>query len=237
MLGLAAESFHGSVESLLTDLRGLKGTERSVANFYDQVAGEYSDGDLHPTTHAFKRAEEIVTAGYLGRRRFRTALDVGCGDGNFLYSIEADEKTGVDGSVEMIRRHQRGLPEASFLLADCQRPLPLAPAAFEIVHCSFVLDHLTDPGACLREMGRLTSADGVVLLSLYSPGPFLERDDGDVLRYRTASGRVLPVRRSFRGLADLGARLTEIFRIEEERTVPIGLGDLSFDFYVLRKKP
>jgi nucleoside 2-deoxyribosyltransferase/ubiquinone/menaquinone biosynthesis C-methylase UbiE len=239
MLGLAAESFHGSVESLLADLRGLKGTERSVASFYDQVAGEYSDGDLHPTTHAYKRAEEAVTAGYLGGRRFRAALDIGCGDGNFLYGVTADEKTGVDGSVEMIRRHRRGLPEASFLLADCQRPLPLAPAAFDIVHCSFVLDHLTDPVACLREMGRLVSADGVVLLALYSPGPFLQRDDqddGDVLRYRMASGRVLPVRRSFRGLADLGARLAEIFRIEEERTVPIGLGDLSFDSYVLRAR-
>jgi len=234
MLGLAAEAFHTSVESLLADLKGAAG---SVANFYDQVAGEYGDGELHPTTHAYKRAEEAVTAAHLGERRFRAALDIGCGDGNFLYGVAADEKTGVDGSVEMIRRHRRGLPEASFLLADCQRPLPLAPAGFDVVHCSFVLDHLTDPVACLREMESLMSPDGVALLALYSPGPFLEQDDGDVLRYRTASGRVLPVRRSFRGLADLGARLAEIFRIEEERTVPIGLGDLSFDFYVLRKKP
>jgi len=232
MLGLAAEAFHTSVESLLADLR-----LGSVANFYDQVAGEYSDGELHPTTHAYKRAEEAVMAAHLGGRRFRAALDVGCGDGNFLYGVAAAEKTGVDGSVEMIRRHRRGLPEASFLLADCQRPLPLAPAAFDVVHCSFVLDHLTDPVACLREMERLMSPDGIALLALYSPGPFLEQDDGDVLRYRTASGRVLPVRRSFRGLADLGARLAEIFRIAEARTVPVGLGGLSFDSYVLRKQP
>jgi ubiquinone/menaquinone biosynthesis C-methylase UbiE len=224
MLGMTAEAFYTSVEALLADLRSLP-----VAHFYDLVAEEYSDGERHPTTHAFKQAEEAITAEYMAGRRFRAALDLGCGDGNFLYNVTADQKTGVDGSVEMIRRHHQRLPEASFLLADCQRPLPLAPP-FDIIHCSFVLDHLQDVDACLQEMRRLVADDGIVLLALYSPESF--QDDGDVLRYRTASGGVLPVYRSFRDLADLKDRLIRFFRIEEERTVPAG--DLSFDYYVLR---
>jgi nucleoside 2-deoxyribosyltransferase/SAM-dependent methyltransferase len=239
MLGMAAAAFHTSVQSLLADLRGpgemnAGGTVISVADFYDRVAAEYSDSALHPTTHNFKSAEEWVTAEELAGRRFHAALDLGCGDGNFLDYVLADEKTGVDGSVEMIRRHRQRLPEACFLLADCQRPLPLAPAAFDVVHCSFVLDHLTDVDACLREMRRLVAADGIVLLAVYSPALFLRQDEEDVLRYRTASGGVLSVWRSFRGLADLGARLAELFRIEQQRTVKIGAGDLSFDHYVLR---
>jgi nucleoside 2-deoxyribosyltransferase/ubiquinone/menaquinone biosynthesis C-methylase UbiE len=227
MLGMAAEAFHTSVESLLADLRSLP-----VAHFYDRVAEEYSDGERHPTTHAFKQAEEAITAGYLDGRRFRAALDLGCGDGNFLYNVMADQKTGVDGSVEMIRRHHQRLPEASFLLADCQSPLPLAPSSFDVIHCSFLLDHLKDIDACLREMRRLIADDGTVLLALYSPESF--QDNGDVLRYRTAAGKVLPVYRSFRDLAALKDRLSKLFRIEEQRTVPVGDGDLSLDYYVLR---
>lgn len=231
MLGMAAEACYTSVEALLADLRSLP-----VAHFYDRVAEEYSDGERHPTTHAFKQAEEAITAGYLAGylagKRFRAALDLGCGDGNFLYNVSADQKTGVDGSVEMIRRHHQRLPEASFLLADCQRPLPLAPSSFDVIHCSFVLDHLQDVDGCLREMRRLIAEDGIVLLALYSPGPFLQQDD--VLRYRTASGSVLPVYRSFRDLTDLGRRLSALFQIEDERTVPVGNGDLSLDYYVLR---
>jgi nucleoside 2-deoxyribosyltransferase/SAM-dependent methyltransferase len=234
MLGMAAAAFHTSVESLLAGLRGPGERVMSVTDFYDRVAAEYSDGALHPTTHSFKHAEEAVTTELLAGRRFRAALDLGCGDGNFLDHVLADEKTGVDGSVEMIRRHRHRLPEASFLLADCQRPLPLAPSAFDVVHCSFVLDHLTDIDACLREMRRLVAADGIVLLAVYSPALFLGPDEEDVLRYRTTSGSLLSVRRSFRGLADLGARLAELFRIEQQRTVAIGAGELSFDHYVLR---
>ena len=205
-----------------------------VDDFYDRVAAEYSDGERHPTTHAFKRAEEAVTAELLAGRRFRAALDIGCGDGNFLDGVMADEKVGVDCAVEMLRRHRRRLPTASFLLADCQRPLPLAPAAFDVVHCSFVLDHLTDVDACLREIGRLVADDGIVLLAVYSPGPFLAGEVEDVLRYRTAAGHILSVRRSFRDLADLGRRLAAVLRIEEQRTVRIGIGDLSLDSYLLK---
>jgi ubiquinone/menaquinone biosynthesis C-methylase UbiE/nucleoside 2-deoxyribosyltransferase len=233
MLGTAAEALFPSVEALLADLRGTADEMVSVDRFYNLVAEEYSDGARHPTTHRFKRAEEAITAGHLAVRRFRAALDLGCGDGNFLDNVTADAKTGVDTSVEMIRRHHRRLPEATFLLADCQRPLPLASAAFDVVHCSFLLDHLTDVDACLREMNRLVAPDGIVLLALYSPGPFLRQGDED-LRYRTASGQVLSVHRSFRDLADLGARLSRLLRIEDQRTVPIGLGDLSLDYYVLR---
>jgi nucleoside 2-deoxyribosyltransferase/ubiquinone/menaquinone biosynthesis C-methylase UbiE len=227
MLGLTAEGCYTSVESLLADLRTLP-----VSRFYDLVAEEYSNGERHPTTHAFKQAEESITAEHLAGRRFRAALDLGCGDGNFLYNVMADQKTGVDASIEMIRRHHQRLPEATFLLADCQRPLPLAPSAFDVIHCSFVLDHLQDVDACLREMRRLIADDGIVLLALYSPEPFQET--GDVLRYRTASGRVLPVHRSFRDLADLNLRLINFFRIEEQRTVPVRAVDLSLDHYVLR---
>jgi nucleoside 2-deoxyribosyltransferase/SAM-dependent methyltransferase len=240
MLGTAAERLYGSVEALLEDLRaaGAGGAALGVGAFYDLVAGEYSDAERHPTTHACKRAEEAMAAERLAGRRFRAALDLGCGDGNFLCNVAADEKVGVDCSLEMIRRHRGRLPEAAFLLADCQRPLPLAPAAFDLVHCAFVLDHLSDVDGCLREMRRLVAPDGLILLATYSPGSFERRGAGegneDVLRYRTAAGRLLSVRRSFRDLAGLGRRLAALFRIEEERTVPVGAGGPSFDYYVLR---
>jgi ubiquinone/menaquinone biosynthesis C-methylase UbiE/nucleoside 2-deoxyribosyltransferase len=235
MLGAAAEALFPSVEALLDDLRGTAAAVLPVDRFYDLVADEYSNAARHPTTHRFKQMEEEITAAHLAGRRFRAALDLGCGDGEFLLRVEAEAKTGVDVSVEMIRRHRRKLPEAAFLLADCQRPLPLAASGFDVVHCSFLLDHLTDPEACLREIHRLAAPGALILLALYTPAPFLRAEEEDVLRYRTTSGRVLAVHRSFRGLADLETRLASLLWIEERRTVPIGLGDLSLDHYVLRR--
>jgi SAM-dependent methyltransferase len=231
MLGTAAAAIYTSVEALLAGLAEIPVS--SVHDFYNLVADEYSDAARHPTTHNFKQAEEKITAEILSGRRFHAALDLGCGDGNFLYTVQAERKTGVDVSMEMIRRHHQRLPDATFLLADCQRPLPLAPAAFDVIHCSFLLDHLTDPEAALREMRRLVADDGIILLALYTHGGFLAQDDG-VLRYRTAAGKTLTVHRSFQALADLGSRLAALFRIEEQRTVPIGLGGFSLDSYVLR---
>ena len=241
MLGIAADAICESVEELLAALReqlppaGVPSTAATVAAFYDRVAAEYGDAEAHPTTHAFQSAEEAVTAELLAGRRFRAALDLGCGDGSFLARVAADAKTGVDASVEMIRRHHRRLPEATFLLADCQRPLPLPPGGFDIVHCAFVLDHLTDVDGCLREVRRLLAPDGIALLAVCSPAQQLGRgDDEDVLRYRTAAGNVLAVHRSFRQLAALGERLASTFQVEETRTVPIGRDELTLDYYVLR---
>ena len=241
MLGIAADAICESVDELLAALRDQRApaatatTAAAVAAFYDRVAGEYGDAEAHPTTNAFQRAEEAVTAELLAGRRFRAALDLGCGDGSFLESVTADAKTGVDTSVEMIRRHHRRLPEAAFVLADCQRPLPLPPAGFDIVHCAFVLDHLTDVDGCLREVRRLLAPDGIALLAVCSPEQQLGGgDDEDVLRYRTAAGNVLAVHRSFRQLAGLGERLASTFRVEEARTVPIGRDELTLDYYVLR---
>jgi ubiquinone/menaquinone biosynthesis C-methylase UbiE len=232
MLGTTAVAIYTSIEALLAGLAGT--ATETVHDFYNLVADEYSDAARHPTTHAFKKKEEEIVADRLSGRRFRAALDLGCGDGNFLFNVTADEKTGVDVSIEMIRRHHHRLPAATFLLADCQRRLPLAPAAFDVIHCSFLLDHLADVDACLREMHRLLADGGVALLAVYTPGPFLAQAGDDVLRYRTAAGKTLAVHRSFQSLADLGSKLAVLFRIEEQKTVPIGRGDFSFDSYVLR---
>jgi len=241
MLGVGADGCYDSVEALLDSLRaehaaaGAAASAAAVAELYDRVADEYGDAEAHPTTHAFRRAEEAMTAELLAGRRFRSALDLGCGDGGFLARVAADAKTGVDVSVEMIRRHHRRLPAAAFLLADCQRPLPLAPGTFDVVHCAFLLDHLADVDACLREMRRLLAPDGVVLLATYSPEQWRGRgDDDEVLRYRTAAGDVLAAHRSFRQLATLGDRLATLFHVEAGRTLPIGRDGLTFDSYVLR---
>jgi hypothetical protein len=76
----------------------------------------------------------------------------------------------------------------------------------------------------------MAAEGGTVLLALYTPELFLQEDG--VLRYRTASGTVLPVYRSFQDLQGLSSRLESFFRIEEQRTVPVR--NLSLDHYVLR---
>src|SRR5262249_1689185 len=140
-------------------------------------------------------------------------------------------RTGVDCSIEMVRRHQRRLAEATFLIADCQRPLPLEPASFDVIHCSFVLDHLADPDAALAEVSRLAAPDALVLLAVLAPEPLLGA--GEVLRYRPARGAIRSVPRRRGPLVGLGDRLARRWRVEDRRTAPVDGTDLAIDYYVL----
>jgi len=236
MLGAVAPAPFTTVDALLDDLArsGAGAAGCTTAQFYDLLAEEYGDPSRHPTTARMRRAEEALTAVRVDGRRFRSALDVGCGDGAFLESVAAERKTGVDCSIEMIRRHQRRLSDAVFLIADCQHPLPLQPESFDVVHCSFVLDHLTDADAALTELARLAAPDALVLIAVLAPEPLLGQGAGEALRYRTAAGASRSVARRLGPLVGLGDRLATRWRVEDRRTVPIDGTDLAIDYYALR---
>lgn len=105
-------------------------------------------------------------------------LDLGCGQGNttrFLAEsfpgatttgLEYDSKLVAYASAQAANR-----PGVSFQQGDAQK-LPYPDASFDLVFCRYLLLHLPDPDAAIREMLRVTKPGGYTIA--YEPDCFLD---------------------------------------------------------------
>lgn len=101
-------------------------------------------------------------------------LEVGCGDGSFTRNLaeHSSRVTAVDISASQIERNARAHPEIKFLQHDVAQPFPFANAAFDVIWCSEVLEHLFDPVFAVREMQRVLAPGGRLLVTVPYHGVF-----------------------------------------------------------------
>ncbi|MGF1509486.1 MAG: class I SAM-dependent methyltransferase [Myxococcota bacterium] len=101
------------------------------------------------------------------------AVDLGCGTGRNTYRLlEAGaDVTAVDFSERMMdvaRRHPRA-PRVRFCRHDLTEPLPFEDAAFDVVVCALVLEHVAHLPPLFREIRRICERDGWIHLSDLHP--------------------------------------------------------------------
>ena len=99
--------------------------------------------------------------------RGRQVLDVGAGTGlgcAALLGVGA-RPVAVDLSLNMLRWQHAARPPAA--VGELTR-LPLRTGAVDDAFAAFVLNHLADPVAGLKELVRVTGPGGAVLASVYS---------------------------------------------------------------------
>jgi SAM-dependent methyltransferase len=86
-------------------------------------------------------------------------LDLGCGRGGVLEQLGAAVyyAVGFDPDLQSLREHRVvGLPRAA-ALAD---HLPLHDASFDVIACSWVLEHVADPNRVFAEAARVLRHGG-----------------------------------------------------------------------------
>ncbi|MGH9718246.1 MAG: class I SAM-dependent methyltransferase [Candidatus Acidiferrales bacterium] len=102
--------------------------------------------------------------------RVRRLLSVGCGPGVFLRELAEShpeiEIVGLDKSpdrVQQAERRFRGLPNARAFVGDAME-IPFESNRFDLVFCRFLLEYLPDKQLAVREMARVCSEGGKLLL-------------------------------------------------------------------------
>jgi SAM-dependent methyltransferase len=100
----------------------------------------------------------------------RSLLSVGCGPAVFLRELAEThphiEVVGVDVSTRRVQAAQerlRGLPNARAYQGDAMA-LPFEANRFDLVFCRFLMEYLPDKPLAVREMARVCTPGGKILL-------------------------------------------------------------------------
>ncbi len=159
---------------------------------YDQWASSYDDEG-----NPLLALEEPEADKALGDVAGLDVLDAGTGTGRHAIRLAARgaRVTAIDFSDGMLAkaRAKAGADRVRFETHDVTRRLPYADASFDRVLSALVLEHVADVAAFLRELGRVTRADGRIVVTAMHPAMFLRgvsarfRDEvtGEFLRPRS----------------------------------------------------
>jgi ubiquinone/menaquinone biosynthesis C-methylase UbiE len=165
---------------------------------------------------------------YLGDLAGKSVCDFGCGLGNLISSL-ADRFpgaaiTGIEISgqqLEAARLINRTHPNVTLIQADVLvNGLP--DAQFDLTYCRYLLEHVTDPAAAVREMLRVTRPGGTIACQ--------ENDLHNVLYWPPIEGhdrlmaQFCKLQTAFSGDPYIGRKLFEIFKNAEARDI-----NLSFE--------
>lgn len=175
---------------------------------------------VHGSTDAREVARLEKQAGFIAPATFPSlalkpgdrVLDLATGVGamatRLLKQFPGIHLVGVDLSRTQLAAARQHHPEVTVLRGDGTR-LPFADETFDRVHCSWMLEHVPDPVAVLREVRRVLKRDGFCQFVEVDNSSFgMEpRSDAvfEVLRMLNAA--------QFRGGGDpeIGGRLHRIF--------------------------
>jgi SAM-dependent methyltransferase len=167
--------------------------EHRVVHFdkYDD-RGAYHWNECSPDSPAFNpplvARYAVVKKAVEQLPRRRHVLDVGCGDAYLIASVRhlADKVQGVDpeaAAVALATDILKPWPHCSVAQGDCYA-LPFADGQFDTVLLTDVIEHLTEPEACLAEIARVLTDDGVLILTTPKFRPDRKWDDRHEREYR-----------------------------------------------------
>lgn len=159
----------GMIESSKPHQQPFGQYKRFIQGHYDGMAGALTAFTGLVTGHE-ALAGKLIRPGAFDVRGCKRILDAACGNGRYskflLKHADPDALlTTFDLSPKMLVRAQARLksPRVTHAVADLTR-LPYADGTFDAIVCGWVLEHLPDPLLGLRELARVMSMGGKLLL-------------------------------------------------------------------------
>lgn len=140
------------------------GSAESQGDLWGVVAQDWSD--LQEPKHEPLFEVMLNQAGVTSGTRF---LDAGCGGGSASYLAEQRGAvvSGLDAAASMIEIARKRVPGGDFRVGDIQE-LPFENKAFDAVIAANSLQYSEDRITTLRELIRVTTEDGKVVVGLFS---------------------------------------------------------------------
>ncbi len=110
----------------------------------------------------------------VARLRPQSVLDVGCGDGSFLFrylDYKPSAFQGIEASPSLKAQSEaRGIKVTA---VDLNGVWPYADNTFEVVHCSQVIEHLHNTRLFVQELRRVLKPGGTALVTSENLTSFL----------------------------------------------------------------
>lgn len=140
---------------------------------WDQVPVDYYQSGVKKSVlqKLWHNRKLSIAQKILSGENFKKCLDVGCASGYMVSEISRvfpnASYFGVDSFDKVIGYGKKKYPHIKFKVANAEK-LPFKTGEFDLIICYETIEHITNPLKALKEMKRILSKKGKLILTMDS---------------------------------------------------------------------